>query len=366
MRWAGLPPFSRLDRYVGGLFLGAYATAFLLVVGLVLILNVAGNLDFFEPWDSAAQGVAPARATSLEIARYFTLSLPFYYLQVGPFVSLVAGLFTVAKLSKHNELVAALSAGVSARRLLAPVLVGGCVAALGTFALREVSVQFLAQERDALYDMLDKHRRERVDEYVWVRDDNGSTLRIERWRGERMEGVRAFIKEGGLRRIISASSATWQAGRWVLEDGACWTEGRSSEVTPIGNMDELGVTPGDVRTSIRATERNLELSHTEVMKLARRDPTNLQMLTLMQYLITFPIANVILLLVGLPFMVGRDRGRGVEGLVSGGLLCVLYFSFDFVTRELGMNGDLTPVVASWLPLVLFGSLGIILWEAMRT
>ncbi len=366
MRVAGLPLFSRLDRYVGGLCIGAYATAFLLVVGLVLILNVAGNLSMFEAWEARPDGVPEPGATTGEIVRYFLLSIPFYYLEVGPCVTLVAGLFTVGKLSKNNELVAALSAGVSTRRIFAPILLIGILAAAGTVLLRELAVTHLAGPRDALHDMLDKHRRERVDEYVWVRDDNGNTLRIERWRGETMEGVQAFVKQGGVRSILSASSARWQAGRWVLEDGARWTAGRSSEVTPIGDMDEMQITPGDVRTAIRATEQSLELSFAEVLSLARRDPSNLQMQTLLQYLFTFPLANVVLLLVGLPFMVGRDRGRGVEGLVSGGLLCVLYFCFDFVSRELGMNGDLSPLVASWLPLALFGSLGIILWEGMRS
>jgi lipopolysaccharide export system permease protein len=366
MRVAGLTALGRLDRYVARLFLGAYATAFLLVVGLYLILQVASQLDFFEPWANPSAGGGPPRATTSELTRYYLLSIPYYYLQVGPFVTLVAGLFTVAKLVRHNELVAALSAGVSARRLLTPVLAGACAAALVLFFVREFATIWIAPQRDALYDVLDNHRRERVDEYVWVRDDAGSTVRIERYKTGVMEGVRAFLKQGGVRRIMSAKRAEWQAGRWLLEDGASWTEGRASEVTPIGNLDGIDVTPQDVRTAIRASEQNLELAYAEVLKLARRDPDNLQMQTLLQYLITFPVANLVLLLVGLPFMLGRDRGRLFEGLITGGLLCVLYFCLDSLTREWGMNGDLSPLVASWSPLVLFGSLGIVLWEGMRT
>ena len=50
MRIGGMTLFGRLDRYVGGLFLAAYATAFLLIVGLTTIVFLATNLDHFEPW----------------------------------------------------------------------------------------------------------------------------------------------------------------------------------------------------------------------------------------------------------------------------------------------------------------------------
>ena len=49
MRIGGMTLFGRLDRYVGGLFLAAYATAFLLIVGLTTIVFLATNLDHFEP-----------------------------------------------------------------------------------------------------------------------------------------------------------------------------------------------------------------------------------------------------------------------------------------------------------------------------
>jgi lipopolysaccharide export system permease protein len=88
--------------------------------------------------------------------------------------------------------------------------------------------------------------------------------------------------------------------------------------------------------------------------------------TLLQYHLTFPLANVVLLLVGLPVMMRHDRAKGAEGLAAGCLLCVFYFAADFVFRSLGLQGSLDPKLAAWTPVLFFGSLGLVLVDSMKS
>ena len=125
-------------------------------------------------------------------------------------------------------------------------------------------------------------------------------------------------------------------------------------------------TPEEVLLLDKGRQRAMELSFGELQRLSRQDPGNVAYQTLLQYHLTFPLANLVLLLVALPRMVGRERGRALEGLVEGCLLCIFYFCLDFVTRALGMEGSLSPLFASWLPVLSFGSLGAVLLEAMHT
>src|SRR5689334_3250053 len=172
LRWGG-----RLDRYVGALFASSFATAFMLVVGLFLILDVASNLDdYLDPW---ADGT---RAPTWLIVRYYLLQIPFVFLQVAPFITLVAGLFTVSKLLKKNETIAALAAGISAHRVLAPVFLGGAVVMVGMFGLRELLAADLANQRDGLRFVLEKKKWDRVYENLWVRDLNGSFVLLSEFR----------------------------------------------------------------------------------------------------------------------------------------------------------------------------------------
>ena len=44
----------------------------------------------------------------------------------------------------------------------------------------------------------------------------------------------------------------------------------------------------------------------------------------------------------------------------------VFFATDFVCRNLGIQGALDPLLASWLPVLAFGSVGVVLLDGMRT
>ncbi len=367
----GLVVGGRLDRYVGGLFLAACATSLLLVVGLAVVLELASNLDWFETWEDGG------RATTLTIVQYYILQLPFIYLQVAPFVTVVAGLFTVSRIVKHNETVAAMAAGVSAQRVIAPILLGGLAAAVFMFVLREVATETIGFKRDTLYDILQEQRSERLFEEVFFRDDYGNVVRLREFRPAtgspavaEVRGLEATVRQAGATRLVSAARGVWtefgDGLDWRLEGGLLEEVEVRSREHEIDRLVGVEFSPEDVLVQIKSRERPLELSFSELDRLARRDPDNVSFQTLMQYHLTFPLANLVLLLVALPLMVGRERGKGFEGLVEGALLCVFYFCVEFVSRAMGMDGTLSPMVASWLPILLFGSLGAVMFESMRT
>ena len=108
------------------------------------------------------------------------------------------------------------------------------------------------------------------------------------------------------------------------------------------------------------------ISAERCLLLLERDPTNARYRTLFHYHVTFPLAGVVLLLVGLPFVLGQERGKAGERVGKGFFLCVAYFGFEFVTRTLGLQGGLGPLFASWLPVISFGALGLVLFSGQRS
>ena len=133
--------FSRLDRYVAAHFVGSYGAAMGLMMGLFLILDLAGNVDdWFEPWSDGST------VSSWVIAKYCLLNLPYQFLQVAPFITLIAGMFTVNRMLKKNEISAILSAGVSVHRMLVPVSLGGVVIAAGMFGRRAMIQRGIAED----------------------------------------------------------------------------------------------------------------------------------------------------------------------------------------------------------------------------
>jgi lipopolysaccharide export LptBFGC system permease protein LptF len=377
----GLRIGGRLDRYVGWLFVSSYATAFLLVVGLFLILDMSSNLDdYVEPWPRG--GHAP----SFLIVRYYLLDIPFLFLQIAPFVTLVAGLFTVSKLLRVNEAVAALAAGVSSWRLLAPVFLLGVLCGFGMFGLSEIASRSLADRRDALRYVLDNKRYDLVYQNLRLRDLNGNVVMLDEFRpaiplppeaGDvdvpaqpEVRGLQAILRSRTQFMNTQASRATYVARGermgWKLDGGVHEEVAGSQTTTPVEWLDGFDFTPSLAVTYSRAMDNPLDLSFSEVRELARRDPDNVKFQTLMQYHLTFPLANLVLLLVGLPILLRHDRRRNTAGLASGALLCIFYFAADFVLRNMGLQGSLDPLLAAWLPVLVFGSLGLVLYDSMQS
>ncbi len=371
MRFARLEIGGRLDRYVGRLFLASYATALLLVVGLAVIFDVTSNLEYFEVWKDGT------RASGWLIGYYYCLHTPFVFLAFAPYVTLTAGLFTVSRLIKNNEVIAALGSGVSAHRLLAPLLIGASVAAGGMFVLREYFTAALGDQREALRDYLDNKRPEPVYENRWVRDQAGNYVRFGEFRpmsGElgapEMRDVLAVIRSKGAVERVTADRAVWthRDGKdgWLLVNGEQVTVDVVATRRAVDWLAGVDVPPEQIRLWIKGKDNALELSFSQVNALLARDPDSATYQTLLQYHLTFPLANLVLLLVALPFLIGRERGKSVEGVMLGLLCCVFYFSLEFVTRKLGIDGALSPLVASWLPVLVFGSLGFAFFDSMRS
>jgi lipopolysaccharide export system permease protein len=373
-----LPFGSRIDRYVAAHFVSSYATAMMLLTGLFLVMDMAGNLDdFLEVWEDGTS--APATY----LVRYYVLTLPYLFLQVAPFVTLLAGMFTVNRLLSTNEVTAVLAAGVSARRLVMPVVLLGLALAAGMFGLREAVGRGISTERDLLRYVLEEHTFEVVFEDISVTDRSGSPALFDRFypapldggppRAEGLKVIARTGRSGGRSDYIrtEAPSAVWGGEHWMLENGirARIAPDRGQEkleVAPVGELVGYRLEPEIVFLYRRAQSEPLELSFGEVRELIRREPEDLTYQTLWHYHLTFPLANVILLLVGLPLLFTYERGRGAERMALGGLLCVFYYAFDFVFRTMGLSGGFSPVLAAWVPVLLFGSLGVVLFDSMRS
>jgi lipopolysaccharide export LptBFGC system permease protein LptF len=242
------------------------------------------------------------------------------------------------------------------------------------FGLRELATDEVGARRDAVHDRLRERRSEPVIEDLWVHDQRGRPVRLREVRlGSQLRrpearGLSSRYREGDLSVSTAADLATpLPDGRWSLVGGRRleWdAHGRRSAAVDV--LEDIRFTLEDVVLAWKGREHPTDLSFAELRELLERDPTNDQYRTMLQYHFTFPLAGLVLLLVGLPFVVGQERGRAGERIARGFFLCVGYFGVDFIARTLGLQGQIGPFYAGWFPVVLFGSLGIVLTASMRS
>jgi len=359
---------SRLDRYVGRIVIGAFGAALLFFMFLTIVMDLLGNMPRYIS-RAELRGLSGLELT-LELGGHYLMLLPVLFVTITPFVTVIACMFSVARIQNANEIVPMLFVGRPTQRILRPMLLCGLGAAFGMAACWQWVVPHvapaLAQSESALNQgsAIQKHL---VDE--WVKE--GATWRLYAAEfdppSRTMTGVSMLI-EGVLLAdnvLVLAERAVWDDGRgdWRLDQGWRETEKRRVQHSWLERDD---LTPEVLLQRSRETIEADTQSYTELAATMASRPNRADVRLAFHRHITYPFANLILLLIALPLAVWFERGSRIERVLTAIALCGLYALLDLVCQSLGQRGHLHPVVAAWSPTIVFGSLGVVLYGGMKT
>ncbi|MCG3179562.1 MAG: hypothetical protein BIFFINMI_01900 [Phycisphaerae bacterium] len=177
---------------------------------------------------------------------------------------------------------------------------------------------------------------------------------------------------------IRAKKATWDIGtrHWELDDSAHLA---SLLDRPGGQGVGPALRPHDVNSA--ASPREIVLRHSSAQWMDYMSTTDLRRLgqtrgggaadqarSIMHVRFTQPWINMILLLLGTPFVLTRLQGRLWEGILKCVLVAGACFVLSFVCQQI--SGDATrpywAIIAAWLPVILFGPLAILMFDSVKT
>lgn len=370
-----IPLLSRIDRYVLRTFAASYVPVALAFV-IVFVLS-----DGMARADRFARSGRPFLETVLA---YYGAILPVVYVRFGAFLTLAAGMFAVVRLQRTNELLPMLAGGISMPRAVAPVFLAAGLLALIQAADAELLVPRIAPQVRAA----SRFAKLRDISPGILRDRAGNTLFATAYRtsNETLYWVTYRVRDeaGREARVVRADRARWlgaegRAGRWLFEDGvvrevevtAPTASARPGEPPPPpryrqrtfgskedGEVIETSILPVDIES---LTESVSLLSFSELREQDRRQRYLPKLRVQLHDRIAGPLAHLILLALGLPFVLRPDGGRGA-GLFLGTLAMIAiaagFFIATFISHALGGDGALSPVVAAWAPAVAFALGGI--------
>ncbi len=126
---------TRIDRYLLFLYFRVLVICFATVAGLMIVIHVFTNLDEFLRYSQDTQ------STVLQVmVDYYGPYALYIFERLSALLALLALLFVIAWLNKTNEFTALLSAGVTKRRVVRPLLIASAVVILGAAATREWAI----------------------------------------------------------------------------------------------------------------------------------------------------------------------------------------------------------------------------------
>ena len=122
------------------------------------------------------------------------------------------------------------------------------------------------------------------------------------------------------------------------------------------------LTPTDIplRQSSRWLDYMSIAELTNLLKLARvTDPHSAVLAK--QVRITEPLNSLVMLLVGVPFILSRERNVKASAIRCL-LMVVTFYAFVYLSRYIGLS----PVWAAWLPVLVFGPVAALMLDAVKT
>jgi lipopolysaccharide export system permease protein len=323
-----------------------------------------------------------------EVLLFYWYILPRMLVVVLPLSLMLALLYCLTVMSRHNEITAMRASGIGIGRLLVPYLGVGTVCAVVVFVLSENVVarsfgkaeEFASWKRNRTQAVRPLFYTNRAAHREWMADEfhlqnssdpvRGELLRVKLW-----ELSPAKIPV----RVHTAEKAVWSDGVWRFYEIVTVPFDESGK--PIGGFRNLPVEPERVIEGLTETPDQMRraalLQKSDYMtigELRRRigdkenpPPQSLLGELRMAYYdrFAFPWICVVVILLGIPFGITTSRRGMMIGVVNSLALFFAYYFFITVDRALGQHGHIPPLLAAWLPNVAFALVGFFLLRRVR-
>lgn len=354
-----------LDRYVMRQFL---TTFIMLVLGLPLLFIIG---DITDNIDTYMDRGVPLQRLGLAYVYQF----PQFMVYAFPIAALVATVFTIGGLTRHQEITAAKAGGVSFWRLFIPIGLLSIVLSAGAFGLSELVPTTLrkaaALRGEATTTAVNGPRINFV--FQTEREGILTARRLDAGTGELNEVSlerNATPKTPGTHLI--ARRGVWrQRGGWRLEDGwqrTLFADGREEadkfDTLSVPNLIE---TPEDLMAEPRDPE---QMRYAEVARFVgaiERSGGDALPLRVEQALkLSVPLAVIVIVLFGAPLVTSSNRGGAAYGIGISLGVTIIYMLLFRVGKALGSSGAIDPDLAAWGPNLLFLVAGLVLMLRVRT
>lgn len=381
-----------LDRYITRQLLINFFILLVVLFALIVLFDLVLNLDEFlevtqQPPNAdeilsspqpVSNGWLRLRHTAWLILDWHAPLSALAYVHLSGLLVLGAMGFTFCELTRRGELIAVMGSGVSLYRVAAPVLVIGCGLNLISLPIQELVIPPLATKLARSHQQIGLPSIHSFP-IQFAPDGDGRLVSASRFdpQQEMLTNVHILEREeSGLpRSVITADQGLWDQDRtgWELLGGYRQTPTRPSDLNhniAVGEPPQVDFWPSSLtpQTLIARQQQSYPqfLSIAELQRLAKNAGIPAaQASSIIHKRLSITVVNLLVLMMGLPFFLGREPVNLVSKTIQAVALCLGAWLSCYVVLQLGAD-QLNPVTAAWLPVVIYLPIAAYLMQRIKT
>ncbi len=348
-----------LDRYIIGKFLGTYIFAIVLILAITIMLDINEKLDSFLK--------APLKETVFD---YFLNFLPYFANQFSPLFTFIAVIFFTSKLADNSEIIAMLSAGMSYKRLLVPYMLSAAVIASATFVLSAYIIPPANVKRIAYQNTYVKNKAANYGSNIQLMVSPGVVAYMNRYDNTAKTGYRFSLETFKDKKLVSRLTAqtihydtlyNWVVRDYMIRD----LKGTREVITRGTRLDTvIPIEPKDFLIAKNDQEMLTSPALTEYIRHQKeRGVANIKSFEIeyhRRYAIT--AAAFILTVIGMALSSKKVKGGMGINIGIGLVLSCSYILFMTVTSAFAVSGYTSPMVAMWIPNVIYAIIAVLLYR----
>ncbi|HEV9037206.1 MAG TPA: LptF/LptG family permease [Puia sp.] len=358
--------FKLIDNYILKKFLGTFLFTMLIVTVIAVVIDTSEKADDFVRSGLTARQL---------ITAYYIGFIPFIMSMIYPLMVFIAVIYFTSKMAGRSEFVAILAGGVKYNRMLRPYMVGAIFLSLIFWLASQYWVPKANEIRtDFQLVYVDRNSSYNSDPYrnnnYYLRVDPNTFVGFKYYDTANKTASSFFLQHLKGNKVtynVRAETVRWdpQKKDWKLTTVVERTIDGVKET--LKKMDSLHVnlnvqpkelrrddylkdklTTPELKQFVHMEEvRGAEGLNTFKVELYHRDAT--------------PFSVIIMALIGAVMACRKVRGGSGLHLAIGIVLAAIFVVMDKFSVTFSTKGNLPPILAAWLPNIIFSGVAGILY-----
>jgi lipopolysaccharide export system permease protein len=348
-----------LDIYITKKFIGT--------LGFILLMTaiVSSIFDVADKMDAIIEHNIPLH----EVLWFYVNFVPSVINLTSPILIFISTLLFTARMANNTEVIAILGTGVSYRRFIRPYIIVGIVLASVDFTLKNYVLPLAVSETVAFegkylhewenYNAVNIHRRIDENTFFYAQSVDVKSYYVRKFSIEKFNDSKLTYKLISNDAYFDTLKGNWRLAGFFLRE----ITDRGEKITHGDSMRvKIPITIADFGQKKRTTPT---LTTPELNRFIRSEKKKGETLVKFYLVerhrrIATPFAIVIMVIIAVSLASKKVRGGMGIHLLLGILIAASYELFMRFSTTFATNADLPPLIAVWIPNIIYMGLALFL------